>query len=269
MKIVLWALVLAAVATSPTPPAASPPPASAAEVRLADLVARVQSADYRGDRPALAKLDVELGELEGPALSEYREYWRGFALWRRALNGFNETPTPEDLAADLEKAVARFRASLAARPGWIEPRVGMVGCWASLMYLAGKDEARKAAILAEFKGEGQGIKEEGRQNPRALWLVGGSQFWRGDPAGALATWNEGVAAAWAEAETRPVPPPWVPAWGGPENLMNLAYFWSHAASKNRDVAMAYAQGAVTAVPTWHYVRDILIPQIRQLPAASD
>jgi hypothetical protein len=259
--LVLWAIVCGPAAGAPSPP-------SEREARLADLVAKVTTADYRGDRPALARLDAELGELEGSALAEYREYWRGFALWRRAINGFNETPTPGDLAPDLEKAVVRFRASLAARPGWIEPRIGMVGCWASLMYLAGDDEARKQAILAEFKAEGQGIKEEGRQNPRALWLLGGSQFWRGDTAAALATWNQGVAAAWAEADGRPAPPPWVPTWGGPENLMNLAYFWSHATSKNGDLAMAYAQGAVTAVPEWHYVRDILIPQIRQLPAAS-
>jgi hypothetical protein len=266
MNIAIWGLGLSIAAPPST--AAAAPSSSVREARLAALVARVTSADYRGDRPALAKLDTELGELEGPGLAEYREYWRGFALWRRAINGFNETPTPDDLAADLEGAVLRFRASLAARHGWIEPRIGMVGCWASLMYLAGNDETRKQAILAEFKAQGQGIKEEGGQNPRALWLIGGSQFWRGDQAGALATWNEGVAAAWAEAEARPVPQPWVPTWGGPENLMNLAYFWSHATSKNKDMAMAYAQGAVTAVPEWHYVRDILIPQIRELPAAS-
>jgi hypothetical protein len=265
MHIAIWTLVLWAVA----PAAGAPAPRSPKETRLADLVARVTSADYRGDRPALARLDAELGHLEGQALAEFREYWRGFALWRRAINGFNETPTPDDLAADLEKAVVRFRASLAARPGWIEPRIGIVGCWASLMYLARDDEARKQAILADFKAEGQGIKEEGRENPRALWLVGGSQFWRGDTAAALATWNQGVAAAWAQADVRPAPPSWVPTWGGPENLMNLAYFWSHATTKNRDLAMAYAQGAVTAVPEWHYVRDILIPQIRQLPAPSD
>jgi hypothetical protein len=51
--------------------------------------------------------------------------------------------------------------------------------------------------------------------------------------------------------------------------MNLAYLWSHAPVKDKDLALAYAQGAVTAVPEWHYVRDILISQIQQLPASSD
>jgi hypothetical protein len=267
MNIAVWALVVTTLA--PSLKTHSPSTPSAREARLAALAAQVTSADYRGDRPALARLDSELGELEGAALAEYREYWRGFALWRRAINGFNETPTPDDLASDLEKAVDRFHASLAARPGWIEPRIGMVGCWASLIYLAGKDEAKKEAILARFREEGQGLKEEGKQNPRMLWLMAGSQFWHGDPVAAIATCNQGLAAAWAEGTSRTARPPWVPTWGGPENLMSLGYFWSHGAAKNKQLALAYAQGAATAVPEWHYVRDILIAQIQDLPAASD
>jgi hypothetical protein len=30
------------------------------------------------------------------------------------------------------------------------------------------------------------------------------------------------------------------------------------------VALAYAEGAATAVPEWHFVRDILIPRIEAL-----
>jgi hypothetical protein len=33
------------------------------------------------------------------------------------------------------------------------------------------------------------------------------------------------------------------------------------------LALAYAEGALTAVPEWHYVRDILLPQIEALPVA--
>jgi len=31
------------------------------------------------------------------------------------------------------------------------------------------------------------------------------------------------------------------------------------------LALAYAEGALTAVPEWHYVRDVLLPQIEALP----
>jgi len=45
------------------------------------------------------------------------------------------------------------------------------------------------------------------------------------------------------------------------------------ASRDRGVALAYAEGALVAAPEWHYVRDVLMAQIRALeeapaPAAS-
>ena len=49
----------------------------------------------------------------------------------------------------------------------------------------------------------------------------------------------------------------------PELLMNLA--WSKVHRTERDLVSAekYAQSALTLAPEWHYVRDILVPQIRQ------
>jgi hypothetical protein len=49
--------------------------------------------------------------------------------------------------------------------------------------------------------------------------------------------------------------------------MNLAYTYSHAKAPDRAAALAYAEGGVTAVPEWHYVRDILLPQIEALPSS--
>jgi hypothetical protein len=51
--------------------------------------------------------------------------------------------------------------------------------------------------------------------------------------------------------------------------MNLAYIYSRATPPDRSVALAYAEGAATAVPEWHFVRDILIPQIEALPSQPD
>lgn len=264
MALFAWALAVSAVAA----PAAT----QCAEEKLAALVAEVRSADYRGDRPALARLDAILGDLGGRPLGEYRDYWRGFARWRRALNGFNETPTPPDIADDLDKAIAHFRKSLAQRPDWIEPRIGMVGCGASQLYLAGKDEAKKAELLKEFVPMYQGVQKDGAENPRALWLIGGMQAWAPPPAGgdfvkATATLTRVLAAAWSESAARPAAPPWAPAWGGAEDLMSLAYISSQGTAPNKSLALAYAQGALTAAPDWHYVRDILIPQFQKLPDA--
>ena len=50
--------------------------------------------------------------------------------------------------------------------------------------------------------------------------------------------------------------------------MNLAWMYSHAATPDRAAALAYAEGAVTAVPEWPYVRDVLLPQIEALTAPA-
>ena len=263
-----WILSAAAALALLSPPA----PASRTEQRLGELVSSVRSADYRGDRAALARLDDELGRLDAGKLNDYREYWRGFALWRRVLNGFNETPTPGDLGSDADKALARFKAALAIHPDWIEAQLAMVGLWGNQIYLTGGDAEKRKAILAESGPTFKFIMANAGDNPRALWIRGGMEGWApppvgGDLAKATATLRYGVACAWREALAHPNPPAWVPTWGGPENLMNLAYLHSRSKSPDRSAALAYAEGAVTAVPEWHFVRDILIPQIEALPAA--
>ena len=70
------------------------------------IVTQIQRADYEGDRLALKRLHDELMPIpEDNKLASRLLYWRGFALWRGAINGFNETPTPEDLEEDLTQAV--------------------------------------------------------------------------------------------------------------------------------------------------------------------
>ena len=240
------------------------------EAKLTELVAAVRSADYRGDRDALDRLDAALGRLPDSPLDEYRSYWRGFARWRRAINGFNEKPMPDDLTSDAEAALGHFKAALAKKPGWIEARLALAGCWGNLVYLAGKDEAKKQAILAEAIPNGRTLRTDAPDNPRVLWIVGGFQLSAppptgGDPVKAAATLRHGVECAWREALAGPAPPAWVPTWGGPENLMMLAYVYAKTALADKPAALASAHGALVSVPEWHYVRDVLLPQIKAMP----
>jgi hypothetical protein len=238
---------------------------------LATLVDAIRAADYRGERAVLDRLATSLDTVREPELLAYRHYWRGFAKWRRALNGFNETPTPPDLETDLTSAVSSFEAALAAKPGWIEAQVGVMGCGGPLLFLAGDDTARRDAILKAYVPVARTVKETAGENPRALWLLGQTELgapppYGGDAAKAAATFHRGLVAALAETRSMPADEPaWVPRWGAAENLMNLAYLYSHSPLANRALARAYAEGTLVAVPDWHYVRDVLRPQIEALP----
>jgi hypothetical protein len=57
-----------------------------------------------------------------------------------------------------------------------------------------------------------------------------------------------------------------PAWGEPELLMSLAWATMHASSPDVTAAEGYANEALALVPYWHYLRDILMPQIRSAKA---
>jgi hypothetical protein len=235
--------------------------------RLSELARAIQAADLRGERDELRRLASTLKEVKDPKLAAYRDYWQGFAHWRRALNGMNETPTPPDLRDDVRNAVAGFRASLTQRPDWIEPKVGLAFCLGNLLFVGGLEEPERQQIIAEIQPIAREVAQV-TDNPRALWLVGGNLLFRppsagGDLVRAAATYRKGLEAARREA-LGPSSPDWVPRWGMAEHLMSLAYLYSHRPPENPELAQAYADGALAVAPDWHYVRDILVPRITSL-----
>jgi hypothetical protein len=238
---------------------------------LAQVVLEIRAADYHGARGELQTLGETLDRIKDPKLAPYRDYWRGFASWRRALNGFNETPPASDLEDDLKAGIVSFRKALVEKPDWIEALIGIQGCGGPMLYLARGDAARTNAILKDFIPVAHEVSEKGLTNPRALWLMGQNQLaapppYGGDPVKAAATFRRGIEAALVETRQVSAPEPsWIPRWGGAENLMSLAYLYSHSALEDRDLALAYADGSMVAVPEWHYVRDVLLPQILNLP----
>ena len=238
--------------------------------RLGVLVRAVRAADYRGERAELRRLAGELDAVGSPDLAASASYWKGFALWRRTINGFNETPMPPDLRADLEGAVKSFRGALVRRPDWVEPKIGISGCLMSLLFLAREDAAWRQELVDQFRPLWVETTAQGADNPRMLWLLGGMQFgapppWGGDAAKAIATLRKGLEAARREALGSPQGAAVAPDWGAAENLMSLAYVHSRGSAESKAVARAYAEGALAVAPDWHYVRDILLVQIDALP----
>ncbi len=244
----------------------------AARQSMAAIVGRIQKADYEGDRKALVRFAAELAPytMDGPLASRAR-YWRGFALWRRALNGFNEKDAdPKEIERDLAGAIAEFTEAAAKDPAIAaDAKSASAACGFSLAYLNKDDVEVRKGYLVRSIGLLDEAKKAAPENPRVLWVVGGGEWYvpverGGGQAKAIATYERGLELARRQKEG--VADPLEPGWGEPEMLMNLA--WSHLnrATPDLDAAESNARAALAIVPNWHYVRDILLPQIREAKA---
>ncbi len=87
---------------------ATPLCASAADhsrEQVVKIVTQIKRADYEGDRAALKRLYGDLTFfVENKDLAARVRYWRGFALWRRAINGFNDHVDTETRPSRMQRS---------------------------------------------------------------------------------------------------------------------------------------------------------------------
>ena len=228
------------------------------------LAKKIQKADYEGDRAALLQLHEELAPfLQKNEIASRVNYWRGFALWRRALNGANENATAAELDADLVKAVEEFRES-ATDAEFVDAKVALASCLFFRVFLHRGDSELVQALVPEAMLNLKQAEASAPGNPRLLWVLG-AEYWYlppergGGHARALDTYQRGLEMA--KKQTLPLNP-LDPVWGEPELLMNLAWSNLNNEAPDLDAAEHYAKAALALVPNWHYVRDILLAQIR-------
>ena len=262
---------------APVAMAVPAPAVDASHDQAVKIVAQILRADYEGDRAALNHLYEQLVPFaDEPELASHVRYWRGFAKWRRGINGFNETPTPKDLAEDLTEGESEFDAAIQRDPGFVDAKVGAASCIVLRMFLEGtfskeKDPQRLRGILAPASQLITEAEAAAPDNPRLLWVVGPNQ-WNTPPERgggqdkALATYQRGLDAIREHKEN--TSDPLEPTWGEPELLANLAWSNLNRATPDLNAAEQYAQGALQLVPYWHYVRDILVPQIHAAQAKA-
>lgn len=232
------------------------------------MAAKIRKADYEADFAALRRLYNQLGPfVENPTLASRVHYWRGFALWRRALNGFNESVSPKQLENDLRLAVTEFQGALAKDPALVDAKIAAAGCLMSLTFLRQQrgDTTGAQELVGQFVPLGREAFTAAPDNPRVLWVVGGSRSYappeRGGGEGpAIEIYEKGLEAARRQRGT--ATDSLEPAWGEPELLMSLAWAHLNRTTPDLEAAERFAQAALDLVPNWHYVRDILLPQIR-------
>jgi tetratricopeptide (TPR) repeat protein len=231
------------------------------------IVARIQRADYQGDRVALAKLHEQLSPMKSGAQAPLIFYWQGFALWRRAINGFNESADRNDLEADLNGAIADFEEAIKRDPHFADAESAEAGCTMSLLFLHIKDGDYVKQRIPKMVQLLNDARAQEPDNPRVLWVVGGGLWYRPVESGggqekAIETYQRGLDIIHkGSGKTAQVANPLQPAWGEPELLMNLAWSNLNRTKPDLDAAEKNARSALALVPDWHYVRDILLPQI--------
>ena len=239
-------------------------PVNDAREQAAGIIAQIQRADYEGDRAAMQRGYDELKPLiEDQELASRIRYWRGFAQWRRAINGFNDSIDPKELEQNLKTAVNEFQIAMEKDPTFVDAKVGTISCLGFLAFMNRKDQARAKELVGQILPLVKEADEMAPDNPRLIW-VHGPILWNSPPERgggqdkAIQNYHRGLDIC---SKIKTSDDPLEPSWGKPELMMSLAYCYLNAESVDLNAAERYARSALEIVPYWHYVRDILVPQI--------
>jgi hypothetical protein len=236
-----------------------------AQESVKKIVAQIVRADYQGNRAALKKLYADLDSYKGDKdLGARVRYWRGFALWRRTINGFNDSADPKELQQDLDDAIVEFNEAVKRDPGFADAKIAIVSCLGYLMYIHRAEPDQIQSYLGRLQPVLQDVRASATENPRLYWVLG-PIYWRqpvergGGPAKTFETMQKGLELA--RKQNSAAKDPLDPTWGEPELLMSMAWYYQNGAQPDLIEAEKCARSALALVPDWHYVRDILLPQI--------
>jgi tetratricopeptide (TPR) repeat protein len=232
--------------------------------QIVAIVAQIQHADYSGDQAAMQKGYDDLKPfLEDKQLASRIRYWRGFAQWRRAINGFNDSVDPKELEQDLKTALDEFKIATEKDPAFVDAKIGTISCLGYLAFMNRKDQARAKELVGQIIPLLKEAMEMAADNPRLIW-VRGPILWNtptdrgGGQDKAIENYQHGLEVF---SKIKPSNDPLEPSWGKPELMMSLAYSYLNIRPGDLNAAEHYAQEALEIVPYWHYVHDILLPQI--------
>jgi tetratricopeptide (TPR) repeat protein len=256
MRRICWILLVVAL------PCWSAAPSSVVERQLVAAKAQLMSADYRADLVRLARVRAQLAPLrDDPKWTYLVDYWAGFASWRVAINGVSKNMPKQDLKANLDDALADFEAAVTLRPDFADAAsaASSVHAWLGNGFTDDREVARehyhRATELLER------ALQSAPDNPRVLWVQGGSYLFKpaafgGDPARAEKIYAQQVQVAPPVDAHSPLPD-----WGKAEGWMSLAFAHLNRPEPDLVAARKEADAALGLQPDWHYVRDILVPQI--------
>ena len=232
--------------------------------KVAALVSEIQRGDYEGDQAAMQSgYDGLEPFVDDQTMGSRVRYWRGFAQWRRAINGFNDSVDPNEPEQHLRIALDEFRNAMEKDRAFVDAKVGTISCLGLLAFMNRKDQPHAQEFVSQILPLLKEAIEAAPDNPRLIW-VRGPIFWNTPPDKgggqdkAIENYERGLEIC---SKLKPVADPLEPSWGKPELMMSLAYSYLNKSIPDLDAAERYARSAVEVVPYWHYTRDILLPQI--------
>ena len=235
-----------------------------AREQVTRIVAQIQRADYEGDQVVMQRGYDDLKPfLEDKEFASRIRYWRGFAQWRRAINGFNDAVDPKELEQNLKLALDEFNIAMEKDPAFVDAKVGMISCLGYLAFMNRQDQARAKELVGQIMPLVKQADEMALDNPRLIW-VHGPILWNTPPERgggqdkAILNYQRGLEMC---SKIKASADPLEPSWGKPELMMTLAYCYLNAKAADVNAAEHYAREALEIVPYWHYVRDILLPPI--------
>jgi hypothetical protein len=153
----------------------------------------------------------------------------------------------------------------------VDAKIGTISCLGNLMYLARGHADRVQELLAQSIPLVKEVRASHPDNPRFIWVLG-PILWNTPPErgggqdNAIESYRKGLESA--RKLKAIVSDPLEPSWGEPELLMSLGWSTLNRATPDVNAADQYAHSALALVPYWHYVRDILLPQIQTAKAAA-
>lgn len=259
----LCTLILAFLPAS-VPAAAEPPAAVAAAVAaVAELGRQVEAADYRADIPELHDLARRLeGFVADREAGPFAHYWRGFAYWRSASNTWNGDATNPRALTDLERAAEEFGAAAVEPALFADAKSARASALGARAFMGG-NKADLPAALEEYLRLMKEAKAAQPDNPRLLWVAGMGLFYVPPPEGgadaAVAALTNALGAA--KRDRALARPPAAPRWGEAEIEMAIAWVQANRPDPKLQEADVHAHAALALVPSWHYLKAFLLPQI--------
>lgn len=234
------------------------------------IVTQIQRADYEGDRATLREgFDALAPFAHDAELGSRIRYWRGFALWRSAINGFNDNVDPQELDRDLRGAIDEFKAAREKEDhSFVDAKIGMISCLGYLAYMKRGDETALAELLAQISALVAEVKAAAPDNPRLRFVLGPILWYQARQTQSglgkiFDNYREGL-----EHCPQLTLGSLEPTWGKPELYMSLALTYLNDTPPDLEAAEENARRALALVPYWHYTRDILLPQIAAAKAKA-